>query len=368
MSINTQETSSVTTFSQDNFKDDARNTFKQSTPSHINNNNTNEKLANITNKSSADVQIKTSSARPAANPENLTKSEKIITSLLAGAVAGGVAKSVIAPLDRSKIFFQTNETRNYRFRYAIRWLRHGYRTEGFLSLWRGNSATMARILPYAGIQFMSHEQYKAMLKVDQKETPKIMRFAAGSLAGVTGQLATYPLDKVRAVMAVTNRKGEYKSLVQVVLKIKREEGWLAWYRGLTPTMLGVIVYAGTSFFTYGTLKEAAAKHYSDPESGPGIVERLLSGAIAGLLGQTSSYPLDIVRRRMQTGVALGKGNKYSSVTGTLIHILRNEGIRRGLYKGLSMNFIKGPIANSISFTTFDYVNMGLKWIFSQPNS
>ena len=28
---------------------------------------------------------------------------------------------------RSKIFFQTNETRNYRFRYAIRWLKHGYR-------------------------------------------------------------------------------------------------------------------------------------------------------------------------------------------------------------------------------------------------
>lgn len=365
MSINTQETSSVTTFSQENFKDDARTTFKQSTPTLINN-NTNEKLPNIANKS-ADVQIKTS-AKPAVNPEDLTKSEKIITSLLAGAVAGGVAKSVIAPLDRSKIFFQTNETRNYRFRYAIRWLRHGYRTEGFLSLWRGNSATMARILPYAGIQFMSHEQYKTMLKVDQKETPKIMRFVAGSLAGVTGQLVTYPLDKVRAVMAVTNRKGEYKSLVQVVLKIKREEGWLAWYRGLTPTMLGVIVYAGTSFFTYGTLKEAAAKHYSNPESGPGVVERLLSGAIAGLLGQTSSYPLDIVRRRMQTGVALGKGNKYSSVTGTLIHILRNEGIRRGLYKGLSMNFIKGPIANSISFTTFDYVNMGLKWIFSQPNS
>ena len=133
-----------------------------------------------------------------------------------------------------------------------------------------------------------------------------VRFVAGSLAGSTGQMLTYPLDRARAVMAVTNSKDQtgkqYKNLVCVFANIYRTEGLLAFYRGLTPTLLGVIPYAGTSFFTYETLKGWTIKRRrKEGETGshmfmlPTPVERLGCGAIAGLLGQASSYPLDIVR-------------------------------------------------------------------------
>lgn len=49
---------------------------------------------------------------------------------------------------------------------------------------------------------------------------------------------------------------------------------------------------------------------------------LVFGASAGALGQTSSYPLDIVRRRMQTSRPKITGVPYRTVAQTLAKIYR----------------------------------------------
>lgn len=46
-----------------------------------------------------------------------------------------------------------------------------------------------------------------------------------------------------------------RSLRHVFIKIWVKEGPRTLYRGYVPTILGVIPYAGTSFFTYETLKK-----------------------------------------------------------------------------------------------------------------
>ncbi|XP_046658533.1 mitochondrial coenzyme A transporter SLC25A42-like [Homalodisca vitripennis] len=271
-------------------------------------------------------------------------------SLLAGAMAGALAKTAIAPLDRTKINFQISNTR-YTVRGAVSFIIHSYRNEGFLSLWRGNSATMARIIPYAAIQFSAHEQWKRVLGVDHHNQPDdpVRRYIAGAMAGVTSQSLTYPLDLARARMAVT-QKQQYSSLKEVFVHMMHNEGPKAYFRGYVPTVLGVIPYAGTSFFTYGTLKRWH-KENKYPNS---ALFNLVSGGISGMVAQTTSYPLDIVRRRMQTAAVTGSDHKYRSIIATIAVIYREEGIKGGFFKGLSMNWIKGPIAVGISFATYDF--------------
>ncbi|CAK9806633.1 Mitochondrial coenzyme A transporter SLC25A42 [Anthophora quadrimaculata] len=256
----------------------------------------------------------------------------------------------------------SNTQRPYSAKAAIQFVIQTVKTEGLFSLWRGNSATMVRIIPYSAVQFTAHEQWKRILGVNGLEREKPgLNFLSGSLAGVVSQGVTYPLDLMRARMAVTH-KAEYKTLRQIFVRIYMEEGILAYYRGFTATLLGVVPYAGCSFFTYDLLRDILTVY---TVAIPGFSTSLLCGAIAGMIAQTSSYPLDIVRRRMQTSAV--KGQHYHTIGSTISKIYKEEGIM-AFYKGLSMNWVKGPLAVGISFATHDTIRDMLRKLISQNTS
>ena len=91
----------------------------------------------------------------------------------------------------------------YSLKGAFKFIGDSYRKDGLLLVWRGNSATIARIVPSAAITYMSHDQYKRVLGIADEQASKkvqnsvLLHFTAGALAGVTAECLTYPLDRAR---------------------------------------------------------------------------------------------------------------------------------------------------------------------------
>lgn len=76
--------------------------------------------------------------------------------------------------------------------------------------------------------------------------------------------------------------------------------------------------------------------------------RLACGGLAGLFAQSATYPLDILRRRLQVNLP----GTPPSISALVSKIWLREGWR-GFYKGLTMNWVKGPIAVAVSFAVND---------------
>ncbi|CAF3952018.1 unnamed protein product, partial [Adineta steineri] len=283
--------------------------------------------------------------------KSLSNTQKILTSLVAGGCAGAAAKTIIAPFDRAKINFQV---RPDKFSYSIcfKFIRDTYRNEGFIALYRGNSANLARVIPSTAIYFSAHEQWKRLLNTDKYEKTPGRRFISGSLAGLTSSTITYPLDLARARMAVTN-KTVYSNIFTVFITILRTEGFFALYRGALSSVIGVLPYSGCVFFTYDSLQHIRFDYH--PNRPLNRKEQMLFGAVAGLVGQTVSYPFDVVRRRLQTAAVVRPQDKSLGALVTAFKIIREEGIRSGLYKGVTMNWFKGPISVGVSFMTYHTV-------------
>lgn len=293
-----------------------------------------------------------------------------LRSFVAGGVAGCCAKTTIAPLDRVKILLQA-QSPHYKHLGVFSTLKAVPQKEGFLGLYKGNGAMMVRIFPYGAIQFMAFDNYKKLLSKQIGISGHIHRLVAGSMAGMTAVICTYPLDVVRARLAfqVTGFH-RYTGIANAFHTIYLKEGGVrGFYRGLTPTLIGMAPYAGFSFFTFGTLKSLGLKHFPEllgrPSSdNPDVLilkpqVNLLCGGVAGAVAQTISYPLDVARRRMQLGSALPDSDKCVSLKKTLTYVYTEYGIKKGLYRGLSLNYIRCVPSQAVAFTTYEFMKQFL---------
>ncbi|XP_043989821.1 calcium-binding mitochondrial carrier protein SCaMC-1-like isoform X1 [Gambusia affinis] len=292
-------------------------------------------------------------------PDEFTEEEKRSDEwwkqLVAGAVAGAVSRTGTAPLDRLKVFMQVHSSAANKIS-----LTGGFRQMivegGLMSLWRGNGINVLKIAPETAIKFMAYEQYKKLLTSEGTKIETHKRFMAGSMAGATAQTAIYPMEVLKTRLTL-RKTGQYAGMFDCAKKILRKEGVIAFYKGYIPNLIGIIPYAGIDLAVYETLKNTWLSHHTKDSANPGVLVLLGCGTISSTCGQLASYPLALIRTRMQAQASLDMSDQ-PSMSSLLRTIVAKDGFF-GLYRGILPNFMKVIPAVSISYVVYEYMKTGL---------
>uniref|UniRef100_A0A0B7AA15 EF-hand domain-containing protein n=1 Tax=Arion vulgaris TaxID=1028688 RepID=A0A0B7AA15_9EUPU len=276
--------------------------------------------------------------------------------LVAGGAAGAVSRTATAPLDRLKVLFQVHGSKhNMTIKSGFKqMLEEG----GVISLWRGNGINVIKIAPESAIKFMAYEQIKAIFKGDStKELGVLERLLSGSMAGAISQTIIYPMEVLKTRLAL-RKTGQYSGIFDCAKKVAKYEGLGSFYRGYIPNLLGIIPYAGIDLAIYETLKKSYMKKNKNKD--PGIMALLVCGTVSSTCGQLASYPLALVRTRLQAQVR-SEARAKDTMSGIFKHILKHEGLK-GLYRGIAPNFLKVAPAVSISYVVYEQARtaMGIK--------
>ncbi|ONK54927.1 uncharacterized protein A4U43_UnF9600 [Asparagus officinalis] len=308
----------------------------------------------------------------------------------AGAISGGISRTVTSPLDVIKIRFQVQLEpttswpllqkdlyRPSKYTGILQATKDIFREEGLPGFWRGNVPALLMYMPYTAIQFTVLHKLKTFAAGSSKAEEHLhlspyLSYVSGALAGCAATIGSYPFDLLRTILASQGEPKVYPSMTSAFVDIIRSRGFRGLYAGLSPTLVEIIPYAGLQFGTYDTFKRWMMmwNRYRFSQLGtirqdesPSSFQLFLCGFAAGTCAKAVCHPLDVVKKRFQVeGLqrhpkygARVETKTYSSMYHALSQIAKAEGWA-GLYKGIVPSLVKSAPAGAVTFVAYEYTS------------
>ncbi|RLN57895.1 hypothetical protein BBJ29_005862 [Phytophthora kernoviae] len=275
--------------------------------------------------------------------------------LFAGGVAGSVGKTVTAPLSRLTILFQVHSMVSTRHTDRFSPTVSGaftkvLKNEGALAFWKGNGASVLHRFPYSAVNFFTFEMVKN---------------------GIIAQNHPAFTNNSTRLATQLNTDIRYTGIRHAVQRISTEEGFLGLYRGMGATLMVTVPNLAINFTLYESLKEyarefrrsqvlagltgidreeAAERHES---THLGVADTLCCGGAAGIASSLVTFPIDVVRRRLQiSAIHAESAGIKPTPSGIASELFQTQGIS-GFYRGLTPELMKVVPMVGITFGTFE---------------
>eukprot|EP00735_Rhodelphis_limneticus_P014618 TRINITY_DN8677_c0_g1::TRINITY_DN8677_c0_g1_i1::g.427::m.427 TRINITY_DN8677_c0_g1::TRINITY_DN8677_c0_g1_i1::g.427 ORF type:complete len:304 (-),score=70.72,sp/Q9SB52/PUMP4_ARATH/46.79/2e-87,Mito_carr/PF00153.22/3.6e-21,Mito_carr/PF00153.22/1.4e-18,Mito_carr/PF00153.22/8.2e-24 TRINITY_DN8677_c0_g1_i1:197-1108(-) len=189
---------------------------------------------------------------------------KVACGLLAGAFGAAVGN----PADLAMVRMQADGRlpahlrRNYR--HGGEAIMRVIREEGFFTLWRGCTPTVCRAMIITASQLAVYDQLKELIlaHTSMEDTP-VLHITASCIAATIAGFTSNPFDVVKSRLQHMKPQADgtmpYKGTWHCMVKTVHSEGFLALYKGLTPTIARQVPLNITRFVFLEQFRKVLAK-------------------------------------------------------------------------------------------------------------
>ncbi|PHH62197.1 hypothetical protein CDD82_2028 [Ophiocordyceps australis] len=278
--------------------------------------------------------------------------------LFSGAM-GGIAQVLIGqPFDIVKVRLQTTT----KYSGALDAAASIYRNEGALAFYKGTLTPLLGIGACVSMQFGAFHAARRWFEERNHSSARLsyaQYFASGAFAGIANSVLSGPIEHVR-IRLQSQPHGASQRLYNGPLDCVRKMGLAdgstlhALYRGQCITLCR----EATAYGAWFTAFEFLISHDSAQDRRHVPAWKVaLYGGLAGEALWLVSYPLDVIKSKMQTD-GFGKAQKYPSMRSCFAQTWRADGIR-GFWRGILPTLFR---AMPVSAGTFAVVELTMRAI------
>ncbi|XP_063393500.1 mitochondrial thiamine pyrophosphate carrier-like isoform X1 [Cydia fagiglandana] len=244
--------------------------------------------------------------------ETLTPNQKLI----AGVVSGITTRFITQPLDIVKVRTQLQAKDKSATWIGLSW--RILKEEGITTFWHGHSLGQLHSIMSVASQFHAYEISTKFVEnyASQYTSPqfkKVLLFMCGIFAGCASATLVSPIEVIRVRQMVV--KAQYGGVFQGAREVYRRGGILAFYEGLTASLMQMGPQVGITFAVFRFVQPLVMSYvayWENPEQTDAekkatktkqlLVSSSIAGSTAGFVSKTATYPFDLAKRRLQIAV------------------------------------------------------------------
>ncbi|KAK9481196.1 mitochondrial carrier domain-containing protein [Lipomyces japonicus] len=294
----------------------------------------------------------------AVERNELDSSLRVLKDITAG-TCGGIAQVLVGqPFDTAKVRLQSAAPGTYSG--ALDVAKKLIANEGPLAFYKGTLTPLVGVGACVSMQFGVFEGTKRYFARQNKKNglaPDLSYgqfYLAGSIAGIANTLLATPIEHVRIRLQTqtSTTPPQFKGPVDVIKQLTKHNGIAGVFRGFTPTLIREAHGLGIYFLAYEYLVKRDAKANSITRTEIPGWRLCIYGGGAGYAMWLTSYPIDVVKSRMQTDAIDRAGRTFANTIDCTKQTFRSFGIK-GFFRGFVPTMLRAAPVNASTFYAFE---------------